>query len=550
MTSSFVYGVIWGIIFLAVPDLVSNTILYWTIMKEDPLFYLRRCLAFSLFTINTWIIFFFAGSILSITLQGFVFPDFAVIVGLFAVIPLRALAVFSMSRTSFAKRLAFTLIEPVSSILIGISVLSMPASRLATGLLLSSLTGLTFAFALIAFVEHYGRRKIGFSPIRMFRAFLTDWLEADNQGLESYLDELGVETELDVAAFAFRRQKSRGIKGLLLVSNFHPGPFLNVGSSDLPYLLQAVAKKRLGAVALVPHGISGHELNLVSQEENAKIIRWLFRSLGAVQYSSMATPVVRIRNEMATATSQILDGCALVTMTTAPSDMEDIPTELASRVAGLTKGRFRHVALVDAHNCLTGPATMSPEKIGALEEAVFAALQTPAHSVAFKIGVAHRKPVFQLRDGFGPGGISVMAIETSGQTFAYVSIDGNNMIKDLREAVLDEVRTLGFSDAEVLTSDTHMVNGIVSARLGYYPVGAAVPKEMLLEEIRAACRDAMMDLELCEVGALVKQIGVTTLGSKSLKRVMTVVYKISELTMIALFPVIIAIAAISLLFLV
>ena len=550
MSSSFAYGVIWGIIFLGVPDLVSNTILYWTIMKEDPLFYARRCLAFSLFTINTWTIFLFAGSILSSTVPGFVFPDFSVIAGLFAVLPLRALAVFSISSTSFTKRLAFTLIEPVSSVLLGISFLGMPVSRLATGLVLSALTGLTFAFALIAFVEHYGRRKIGFSPIRMFRAFLADWLEAENHGLESYLDELGVETELNVMAFAFRGQQSHKIKGLLLVSNFHPGPFLNVGSSDLPYLLQAVVKKRLGAVALIPHGISGHELNLVSQEENAKIIHWLFRSIRALEYSSRATPVIRVRNEIATATSQILDGCGLVTMTTAPSDMEDIPTELASRVIGLTKGKLRQVALVDAHNCLTGPSTMSPEKVGALEEAVLTALQTTTQSVAFKVGVAHRKPVFQLRDGFGPGGITVIAIQTNDQTFAYINIDGNNMIKDLREAVLDQARTLGFSDAEVLTSDTHMVNGIVSARLGYYPVGAAVPTERLLEEIRAACQDAMMDLELCEVGALVKQIGVTTLGSKSLKGVMTVVYKVSELTMIALFPVIIAIAAISLLFLV
>ena len=92
MISSFVYGVIWGIIFLAVPDLVSNMILYWTLMKEDPLFYLRRCLAFSLFSINTWVIFLFAGSILSIILRGFVFPDFAVIMGLFAVIPLRRIS--------------------------------------------------------------------------------------------------------------------------------------------------------------------------------------------------------------------------------------------------------------------------------------------------------------------------------------------------------------------------------------------------------------------------------------------------------------------------
>ncbi len=549
-TSSFISGVRWGIVFLAIPSLISNTFLYWAVMKNAPLFYLRRCLAFSLFTINTWLIFLFSGAFLSIGIRGFVFPDFAVLMGLFAVLPLRSLAVFSMSRTSFAKRLSFALIEPVLSVLLGVFVLGLPGSRLATDLLLSTLTGLIFAFALIAFVEHYGRRRIGFSPIRMFRAFLKDWLEADNLDLESYLNELGVETELDVAAFAFRGKSSPSIKALMLVSNFHPGPFLNVGSSCLPYLFQAVAEKQLDAIALVPHGVSGHELNLVSQVENERVIRTIFNSLNTVEFSPLATTVTRSGNGIATATCQTFDGCALVTMTTAPSDMEDVPTDIAIRIAGLTKGKFRHVALIDAHNCLTGPISMSSEKIGALEEAALLSLQTSFNPVPFQVGVAHRKPLFQLRDGFGPGGISVIAVETNGQRFAYICIDGNNMIKDLREEILTEVRTLGFNDGEVLTSDTHMVNGIVSARLGYYPIGAAVPKSILLDEIKLVCENAIADLEPCEAGAMAQQIGVTTLGSKSLKRVMNVVYKISRLTAIALFPMIIVIAVISLIFLV
>jgi putative membrane protein len=549
-TSSFISGVRWGIVFLAIPSLISNTFLYWAVMRNDPLFYLRRCLAFSLFTINTWLIFLFSGAFLSIGIRGFVFPDFAVLMGLFAVLPLRSLAVFSMSRTSFAKRLSFAVIEPVLSVFLGVFVLGLPGSRLTTDLLLSTLTGLIFAFALIAFVEYYGRRRIGFSPIRMFRAFLKDWLEADNLDLESYLNELGVETELDVAAFAFRGKSSPSIKALMLVSNFHPGPFLNVGSSCLPYLFQAVAEKQLDAIALVPHGVSGHELNLVSQVENERVIRTIFNSLNTVEFSPLATTVTRSGNGIATATCQTFDGCALVTMTTAPSDMEDVPTDLAIRIAGLTKGKFRHVALIDAHNCLTGPISMSSEKIGALEEAALLSLQTSFNPVPFQVGVAHRKPLFQLRDGFGPGGISVIAIETNGQRFAYICIDGNNMIKDLREEILTEVRTLGFNDGEVLTSDTHMVNGIVSARLGYYPIGAAVPKSILLDEIKLVCKNAIADLEPCEAGAMAQQIGVTTLGSKSLRRVMNVVYKISRLTAIALFPIIIVIAVISLIFLV
>ena len=549
-TSSFISGVTWGITFLALPSIISNTFLYWTVMKNDPLFYLRRCLAFSLFTINTWLIFLFSGALLSIGIRSFIFPDFAILMGLFAVIPLRSLAVFAMSRTSFVKRLTFSLIEPVLSVFFGVALLGLPGSKLAPDLLLSTLTGLIFAFALIAFVEHYGRRTIGFSPIRMFRAFLTDWLEADNIELESYLNELGVQTELDVAAFVFRQKMTPNIKGLMLVSNFHPGPFLNVGSSGLPYLFQAVVEKQLGAIALVPHGVSGHELNLVSQVENEKIIRTVLSRLNSVKFSPLATAVIRSGNGVATATCQTFDGCALVTMTTAPSDMEDVPTEVANRIKGLTKGRFRHVALIDAHNCLTGPATMSHEKIGALEEAALQSLQSFDHPSAFRVGMAHRKPIFRLRDGFGPGGTSVMAIETNGQTFAYICIDGNNMIKDLREEILAEVRTLGFDDGEVLTSDTHIVNGIVPARLGYYPIGAAVHKPALLNEIKQACQSAIADLEPCEAGAVTQQIDVITLGSKSLKRVMNVIYKISKLIAVTLFPLIIVIALITLIFLV
>lgn len=549
--SSFIIGLEWGIVYLIIPSLLANLVLYFTVMKEDSLFYLRRCLAFSLFTITTFVFFLFVGSLVSRLTASFDFPVSAAIMGLFAIMPMRALAVFSMSRTSFLKRIIFTFIEPTLSVVFGIELLDLSASKLVTGLALSSLTGLAFAFALITFVEDYGRQRIGFSPIRMFRAFLTDWLEADNQYLESYLTELGEPTGLDAATFVFKKQGSNQIKGLLLVSNFHPGPFLNVGSSVLPYLFQSATRRRLNAVSLVPHGVSGHQLNLVSQQENAKIIHWVFNNL-ETEFISEITRSTRNRNGIATATTQVFNGCALVTMTTAPSDMEDMPTSLAKRIAAQTQDKYKHVAMIDAHNCLTGPATMSSEKIDALEKAALSSLENCARNpkMPFKAGFARRPPPFTLQDGFGPGGIAVMAIQVADQTFGYVSIDGNNMVKDLREEILAEIKPLGFSDGEILTTDTHMVNGIVSARLGYYPIGEVVSRPVLLDEIRLACKEALADLEPCQVGTIIKQMQVITLGSKSLKRVMSVVYKISKLTAIALFPMLIAIAVLSLIFLV
>ena len=81
----------------------------------------------------------------------------------------------------------------------------------------------------------------------MFRALLADLLESKNEELESYLNELGVETEISAAEFVFRRKSDHSIKGVMLVSNFHPGPFQNIGSSVLPFQFHALIKKRLAA---------------------------------------------------------------------------------------------------------------------------------------------------------------------------------------------------------------------------------------------------------------------------------------------------------------
>jgi len=434
-----------------------------------------------------------------------------------------------------------------------IFVFGLPIWRMVAGLVLASTVGLILSFGLISLIEFNGRKSIGFSPIRMFRAFLGDWLEGDNVGLESYLNELGVETEIDAVAFAFKKKGSMKPKGVMLVSSLHPGPFLNIGSSVIPYMFESLMRRRFGAVALVPHGVSGHELNLVSQEQNEKVLDWVLANLERVHYDDVASPVVRMTNETATATSQIFDGCALVTMTTSPLDMEDVPSELANNLTGLTHGRFRALALIDAHNSLIGPATMTPQKVGALQEAALASLQdsTEKSLGSFKVGVCHSaSPGFALKDGFGPAGIAVIAVEVNGQKFAYINVDGNNMTRGLREEILQHVRDVGFDDAEVMTTDTHMVNGVVHARLGYHPVGEVVNWEPLLNEIVRVCKEALADLEECQVGVVSGQIPVLTLGQKSLRRVMSTVYKTSKITALILFPIVPAIAILSILFLV
>src|SRR3972149_10043179 len=128
-----------------------------------------------------------------------------------------------MSKTNFAERTLFTVLEPSSTAFLVVLFFDLSLGRVMVAWVLSSVLGLTLAFALISVIEVQGRKVIGFSPIRMFRAFLTDWLEAKNGDLESYLNELGVENEIDVAGFSFRRVLGRNVKAVMLGSTFVSG---------------------------------------------------------------------------------------------------------------------------------------------------------------------------------------------------------------------------------------------------------------------------------------------------------------------------------------
>ncbi|MCK5628913.1 DUF2070 family protein, partial [Candidatus Bathyarchaeota archaeon] len=142
---------------------------------------------------------------------------------------------------------------------------------------------------------------------------------------------------------------------------------------------------------------------------------------------------------------------------------------------------------------------------------------------SFKIGSATVFPEgFSLNDGMGPGGITVVVIEAVGQKTAYVVIDGNNMVSGLREQILSALKSIGFNDCEVFTTDTHAVSAVVFGRRGYHPIGEAIDDMKLIGCIEDTAKRASTNLETCKAGYLkivvpeVKVIGKARLNSLSL----------------------------------
>jgi len=244
----------------------------------------------------------------------------------------------------------------------------------------------------------------------------------------------------------------------------------------------------------------GHGLDLSSQLQNQRVVEGILGAVTSSPNYSEATPFVRARKNEATASCQIFGDCALLTLTIAPKTMEDLPQELDSFIVKEAEKLGLSALVIDAHNSIEGPFNVN-EAVVSLRKPSVASLKKAlsCERSSFEVGAATIVPKgFTVKEGMGPGGISVIVTRVGDQKAAYVTIDGNNMISGLREKILSELREIGIVDGEVLTTDTHRVCGIVLTARGYHPIGEVMDKSKLINYIRQAAIEALENLEPAE----------------------------------------------------
>ncbi len=523
-------GLVFGFLVLFMPAILADAVSAALLLKDDPLFYLRRCLALSLFSCVMWTLILGLGGIIGSAVRIVDFPQQPFYLALFTVLPLRFLAVFSMSSKKMANKIIFSFLQPLASCFAATLLFNLDATLLATTLSAATALSLVPLVLLLRSVELKGRELIKASPLRIFKAFLVDWLNRKNEMFEKFLEEIGAKSEVELTLIQFNSKKTGEPKGLLVISDFHPGPFLNVGSSPLPHLIQTSLEED-GLIAAVPHGVSGHELNLVSQAQNARVLSAIKSLMQEYDVREGGSPFKRFEAGSAKVGAQVFGKCLLLTLTQSPKDMEDIPFHLGKELENVAKKRFKHVAIVDSHNCIAEARMFTEEEIADLKLAASEAIESSRGSGLMNLEVGASRGIldFGPEQGGGPGGISAFVIRASGQLTAYVTIDANNMALGLREKILHSLEEIGVGGGEIMTTDTHMVNGLVPARLGYYPLGEAVDQDIIVKLVRDAVERAKESLEEVSVLSSSGSVEVKSLGSESLERLMSFLYGVAKL---------------------
>ncbi|MCW3976928.1 MAG: DUF2070 family protein [Candidatus Bathyarchaeota archaeon] len=519
-----------GVIVFILATLADFAINLWR-LESDSVLNLRRCFALSLYSNIIWILFIVLGGFSYLFLNDLGLWLRLLLLGLCAMIILRLLVLSAISFGGSGRIVLYSIMQPglYAIALVSLQGVLGHVFTFSTWYFFTSslFVGVLAASCFMFFLNRMGTRTIGEKLLSVLKAFMANWAEDLNEPLEALLEKLSIERSIRLPVIMFR---ARGkAKAVIVVPTFHPGPFKNVGSSALPYLIQKELENKLKCVVSVPHGLSGHDVDLTSQAQNQKIIAKISHIDDMSDSDRATTHFVRVQKDGANSSCQIFGKCALFTLTLAPQTMEDLPSDLDSFITQESGKRGLSMAItIDAHNSIEGSVHLERE-ISSLEKAAVESLETALKSQKglLEVGAANIVPPdLSAKDGMGPGGISVTAVKVKDQLTAYVTIDGNNMISGLRERILQKLDEIGFTDGEVLTTDTHAVNGIVLTPRGYHPLGEAIDPGKLIEYVTQAATKAKSNLESAEAVWLTKEIpNVRVIGERYIEILCVLVEK-------------------------
>jgi putative membrane protein len=519
------YSLTLGIIALA-STIIADLTICKVLLKDDPIFNVRRTSVVSLTGWLFWILFLALGAALGYFLDGMMWVKFALI-GFGAVLTLRFLVMSTVATGAKWRQITAALIQPLLVIAVFLFIWFASYVDLVPILpfiVLAPIISYTAVYLFLQAINRLGKSGYHLPALPLFRAFLTNWVTDANEPLEAYLEKMGQDADIDVSLLKFDAAKP---KAAIVMPLVHPGPFKNIGSSLLPSLLKHGYEKEYGCSACTPLGILGHELDLASQAQNQKIVSEVLTKAKFEAQLDVASPFVKATDGAATAICQIFGDTVLLAFTLAPQTTEDLPQELGRMVTDEARRYgFKHTIIVNAHNCL-GEVDDTAEHVDELKRAAFKCLlkATSETKKPFRVGSATVFPAdFTQKQGMGTGGITAITVEVAGQKTAYIVIDGNNMVPHLREKILSALSGLGFDESEVFTTDTHAVSALSTGRRGYHPLGEAIDHDALIRYIKQAAQNAAANLETARAGCVKFTVPhVRVIGEERLKSISVLV---------------------------
>ena len=248
---------------------------------------------------------------------------------------------------------------------------------------------------------HLGTRPLsdvyGVNGTDVFRAFLEHWVEGGDAGrdeIEGFFRVFSEPSFAKAEVIAFREKGGGAPIATVVVPSLHPGPWGELGGSDMPRKFARSFNGEHGEVFTF-HGASDHDLNPVDLEEVKKLSEHMKMALdGLDKWSDKASPLIRVEDGISSI-AQAFNGAVMAAQTSAPSPTDDVDgatghvIDLEMERAGASPGTF-----IDCHNCLlpgAGHVPFGTPKARKIQERIGEATREAlgAERSGYRVGVGH-----------------------------------------------------------------------------------------------------------------------------------------------------------------
>jgi putative membrane protein len=475
--------IITGITFL-----IASYFLDLFLLRKTPVNKISKVLHVSAFSNLLWMTILIFGYLSFIIFQKESIPKENLLEGMMLAIGLRIGIFTSVFGANLLNAIRTAIIQPTIFLVITIpSFLLIEIFSNVIGIFFGLIIiGLGIGWAILA--DRAGRPNLQ-STFAVLQAFLSAWTENKVENIENIFlskskDEL---VKTDIVKFY-----NKGQSLYLVLPNIHPGPFKEIGGSNLPYQIYNYFDQN----AIVFHSASDHSLNISSKEQVQKYLKSLSDTTNNQTESGYTCSIpAQIKIKNATATGIIFGNTGILILSYAPHGMEDIPEQIGMELRTYSKNKgFREIFIIDSHNAMGNKSDESKNEdlVLAGKECLKILKELPQYH--FKIGLSNTNELDKntnLREDTGKSGLSIILIEitnndknnnenNNSQQYVIGWVDSNNMANGLREYVIQNLEQKGIKMLEICSSDTHENSGFRTSE-GYFPFGQITKFEAIAD---------------------------------------------------------------------
>ena len=399
------------------------------------------------------------------------------------------------------------------------------------------LIGIGVLWAILA--DRTGRPNLQ-STFALLQAFLSAWTENKVDRIELILLSKSKDECVDTHIIKFTNKHQ---ELYWVLPNIHPGPFKEIGGSNLPYQIY----NHFSQKAVVFHSASDHSLNIPSKGEVIKYLKSLSNTKNRVDYGNRCSIPIQVNHKKATATGIIFDNTPILILSFAPYGMEDIPEEISKELETYSKNEgFKRLFIIDSHNAMGKKIEKSENEdlLIAGKKCLKILKESPQYD--FKIGLSNTNEIknkLVFGEDLGKSGLSIILIDvnkdidcnidnnSSSNNNQYVIgwADSNNMKSGLREYVLQHLTQKGIRMLEICSSDTHENSGFRTTE-GYYPFGYTTKFEIIADHFYDLIEIACKKLEVYKYEILTVESTVKVMGTSQFRDYSNALDKAMDLT--------------------